>query len=428
MDVIERLNRKFGAWYEGLFGASSDRDIRPRDILHRLISAMEDARREGLDGQVYVPNVYTLQIAVTDDDERDYLRTFLSADDLSAAVQRAIDQHGYRVKGGLTFQIEEVTSSAGTTGIDRVRIKPRFDTSVPETAPPPPLPSPPVPAVAIAAVPAGRRTPAPTAPALDPDDDDEDYEPGTVASLPTQVLASLVVRGMDGRLREVYPIGPQKTVIGRGKRAGNDIVLASDTMVSKRHAALLYDNGTGQFLLRDEGSTNGTTLNDVRLPPGQARALEPGDQIGLGETTLIFRPTEEPSVDRPAAPKPPRPAAVNAFRTPVEQPLMLVTQDGESHLLASEMTVGRAFTSDLVLVGGGIASQHARLFRQSAPNSGGEERFYVEDLGTPGGTFVNRERIPARFPVALYENDEVAFGDVVLRFVRRSAGGIDSVR
>src|SRR4028118_836795 len=129
MDVIERLNRKFGAWYEGLFGASSDRDLRPRDILHRLISAMEDARREGLDGQVYVPNVYTLQIAVTDDDERDYLRTFLSADDLSAAVQRAIDQHGYRVKGGLSFQIEEVSSPEGITGADRVRIRPRFDTA-----------------------------------------------------------------------------------------------------------------------------------------------------------------------------------------------------------------------------------------------------------------------------------------------------------
>jgi pSer/pThr/pTyr-binding forkhead associated (FHA) protein len=195
-------------------------------------------------------------------------------------------------------------------------------------------------------------------------------------------------------------------------------------MVSKSHAALLYDEGTGRFLVRDEGSTNGTFLNGERLSPGQARPLEPGDQILLGETTLIYRPTEEPSVGRPhVAPRavPPRASSVNAYRTPAEQPLMLVTREGEAHLLASEMTVGRAFTSDLVLVGGGVASQHARLFRKSAPNSGGEERFYVEDLGTPGGTFVNKERIPARFPVALYENDEVAFGEVALRFVRRSA-------
>jgi pSer/pThr/pTyr-binding forkhead associated (FHA) protein len=254
------------------------------------------------------------------------------------------------------------------------------------------------------------------------DDEDDDYEPGTVASLPAQVLASLIVRGIDGHLREVYPIGPRTTLIGRGKRAGNDIVLASDGMVSKRHTAVVYDEGTGRFLVRDEGSTNGTFLNGVRLSPGQARPLEPGDQILLGETTLIFRPTEEPSVDRPR-PAPPRTSSAGSFRAPVavEQPLMLVSADGETHLLASEMTVGRSFTSDLVLVGAGVASQHARLFRKSAPNSGGEERFYVEDLGTPGGTFVNRERIPARFPVALYENDEVAFGDVSLRFVRRTA-------
>jgi pSer/pThr/pTyr-binding forkhead associated (FHA) protein len=414
MDVIERLNRKFGAWYEGLFGASSDRDLRPRDILHRLISAMEDARREGLDGQVYVPNVYTLQIAVTDDDERDYLRTFLSADDLSAAVQRAIDQHGYRVKGGLSFQIEEVTSPTGVTGVERVQIRPRFDTSVAVPTPPPPI-EPPAPV-------SPQRSPVSTTKPAEPnEEDDEDYEPGTVASMPKQVLASLVVRGGDGHLREVYPIGPQKTVIGRGKRAGNDIVLASDGMVSKCHAVLLYDEGTGRFLVRDEGSTNGTFLNGVRLTSGQPRALEARDQILLGETTLIFRPTEDASVERPPAPVASRPTAVNPFRSPAEQPLMLVTKEGESHLLASDMTIGRSFTSDLVLVGTGVASQHARLFRQAAPNSGGEERFYVEDLGTPGGTFVNGERIPARFPVALYENDEIAFGEVGMRFLRRSA-------
>jgi pSer/pThr/pTyr-binding forkhead associated (FHA) protein len=236
------------------------------------------------------------------------------------------------------------------------------------------------------------------------------------------------VRGADGHLREVYPIGPQKTVIGRGKRAGNDIVLASDGMVSKRHAALLYDGGTGQFLLRDEGSTNGTTLNGVRMAPGS------GPCAGGGRSDRAWRDHSHLPAHRRAVhgssrrPKTPRASSVNAFRTPAEQPLMLVTRDGESHLLASEMTVGRAFTSDLVLVGSGVASQHARLFRQSAPNSGGEERFYVEDLGAPGGTFVNRERIPPRFPVALYENDEIAFGDVVLRFVRRGTGGTDSAR
>ncbi|MBC8101684.1 MAG: DUF3662 domain-containing protein [Cytophagales bacterium] len=417
MDVIERLNRKFGAWYEGLFGASSDRDLRPRDILHRLLTAMEDARREGLDGQVYVPNVYTVQIAVADDDERDYLRTFLSADDLAAAVKRAIDQHGYRVKGGLSFLIEETQSPAGALGAERVKIRPRFDASVAAPSPPP------------STDPARRSD---SAAAAEPDEsDDEEDEPGTVAAMPTQVLASLVVRGGDGHLSEVFPLGPQGARIGRSKRAGNEIVLPHDGMVSKRHATLLYESATHRFLVRDEGSTNGTHLNGVRLSPGQPRPLEPGDQVLIGETALTFRLTEEPARARfAAAARPSRSSGDNAiaappasFSAPPDPPLVLVTPEGESHLLTPEMTVGRAFTCDLVLVGTGVASQHARLFRQPAPNSGGEDRFYVEDLGTPGGTSVNGEPIPARFPVALYENDQVAFGTVELRFVRRTAAG-----
>ena len=103
MDVIERLNKRFGTWYESLLGGGdkAGEPLRPRDILRRIISAMEDARREGLDGQVYVPNSYTLQVAPQNDDERDYLRAFLHADELAAAVQSAADRHGYKTRGPL---------------------------------------------------------------------------------------------------------------------------------------------------------------------------------------------------------------------------------------------------------------------------------------------------------------------------------------
>lgn len=402
MDVIERLNRRFGAWYEGLFGAASDRDLRPRDILRRLLAAMEDARREGLDGHIYVPNVYTLQIAVADDDERDYLRTFLSADDLSAAVLRAIEQHGYHLKGGLSFQIEELPAEA--VGGERVRIRTRFDALAPVAPSAPPHPA------------------TPSAISLNKNGgtgrDDEDDEPGTVIGIPAQILASLVVRGSDGHLQEVYPVGPGGVRIGRSRRSGNDIVLA-DGMISKRHAALIYDAAAGRFLVRDEGSTNGTFLNGARLPSGEARSLAPGDQILLGETTLTFRPAGERAVEaapedrEPPAPAPPPFPAVGDLA-----PLALVAADDRVYPLTSEMTLGRGVTSDLVLDGDGVASQHARLFRQT-PAGGGEERIYIEDLGSVPGTFVNGERIPARFPVALYAGDELAFGSARLRVERR---------
>jgi pSer/pThr/pTyr-binding forkhead associated (FHA) protein len=419
MDVIERLNRRFGAWYEGLFGASSDRDLRPRDILRRILTAMEDARREGLDGQVYVPNVYTVQIAVEGPDERDYLDTFLGADDLAAAVERAIDQHDYRLKGGLEFLIEEATPES--IGGGRVQIRTRFDTTVPLKRA----------SIAsagdrrAASVPASpTRAPAatvdmarPRSAAVTPAEDAEEDEPGTIIGVPAEVLASLVVRGTDGHLREVYPIGPTGARIGRSRKSGNDIVL-NDGMVSKLHAILQYDAVTERFSVRDEGSTNGTQLNGAMLVPGERRPLSAGDQLRMGETVLTFRPINEPS--RGSSPRGPASSpSIGSAVSPA--PLALVSASGAVYSIASDMTVGRAITCDLALNGDGIGSQHARLFRQAS--SGGEERLYVEDFGTPGSTYVNGERIPVRFAVALYENDELKLGSVALRVVRRHARG-----
>jgi len=406
MDVIERLNRRFGAWYEGLFGASSDRDLRPRDILRRLLAAMEDARREGLDGQVYVPNVYTLQIAVADDDERDYLRTFLSAEDLAAAVRRAIEQHNYRVRGSLVFQIEEVAAGQLPAG-QRVLIRSRFDGS-----------SPAIPAETVSGTAPVRRSRPPSL-ADDESEEDEEDELGTVVGAPSQVLASLVVRDGEGRLREVYPLGARGAQIGRSRKAGNDIILNGDAMISKRHATILYQPAEQRFAVRDNGSTNGTVVNGVQLASGAFQFLSPGDQILLGETVMTFRPTEQkgPSGGGASA----RSAVTTLLATPL--PMMLVADNGAIYPIASEMTVGRAVTSDLVLDNDGVATKHARLFRTAPASGGGDERIYVEDFDSSAGTFVNGERIPARFPVALYENDVLAFGATTLRVLRRSDPG-----
>jgi len=102
---------------------------------------------------------------------------------------------------------------------------------------------------------------------------------------------------------------------------------------------------------------------------------------------------------------------------------MLVADNGAIYPIASEMTVGRAVTSDLVLDNDGVATKHARLFRTAPASGGGDERIYVEDFDSSAGTFVNGERIPARFPVALYENDVLAFGATTLRVLRRSDPG-----
>jgi hypothetical protein len=41
MDLLEKINRSFGTWYEGLFGGSND-DVRLKDVLRRILAALED--------------------------------------------------------------------------------------------------------------------------------------------------------------------------------------------------------------------------------------------------------------------------------------------------------------------------------------------------------------------------------------------------
>ncbi len=454
MDVIERLNKRFGSWYEGLLGGGdkANEPLRPRDVLRRIVGAMEDARREGLDGQVYVPNAYTLQIAPQNDEERDYLRAFLNADELAVAVQNAADRHNYKTRGPLTFTVEEVAAPA-VAGESRVKIVCRFDVSAtPPVQSPPSPPSAVVEAAPVLAplppnnggvrsgpseqAPVNVKAPIQNPPLLDdrrlrggtgaiPEDD----EPGTVPVVRTQTLGSLTVRGGNGQLVDVFPLGPNGATMGRGKQAGNSIVLASDTMISKRHARI--DLQSDRFVLRDENSTNGTFVvsegvsGEVPVVSGgPGRVLRDGDQIRLGETTLLFRASDSANANAANTPSYSAPVSQPAYfapqlpvsaQAPSGGPLVLIAGDGETFPLASEMTVGRSLTGDIVLIGNGVAYQHARLTNEG-------DTVAVEDLGAPGGTFVNGEKIPARFPVVLRVGDQIAFGEVLLHLEQKGRG------
>jgi pSer/pThr/pTyr-binding forkhead associated (FHA) protein len=70
-----------------------------------------------------------------------------------------------------------------------------------------------------------------------------------------------------------------------GRRAGNSIVLAWDSEVSRVHAAL--ERVGADWLIADDGlSHNGTSVNGERVTA--RRRLRDGDVIAVGATTLAF--------------------------------------------------------------------------------------------------------------------------------------------
>jgi len=79
--------------------------------------------------------------------------------------------------------------------------------------------------------------------------------------------------------------GGRRVNIGRG--TDNDLYL-NHTSVSKVHAAVRMDN-LGTLLVADTGSTNGTHINGVRIPYGEARPIAEGDVVAFGEVEVRFR-------------------------------------------------------------------------------------------------------------------------------------------
>jgi hypothetical protein len=82
---------------------------------------------------------------------------------------------------------------------------------------------------------------------------------------------------------------------------------------------------------------------------------------------------------------------------------------GTVHPLTGEVTIGRAPGCG-VRVEDTFASQlHARVFTR-------EGRWYVEDLGSTNGTWLNRKRVHGPLPMS--NGDRIAVGDTVLEFRR----------
>ena len=97
--------------------------------------------------------------------------------------------------------------------------------------------------------------------------------------------AKFILRSDNGENVQEYVLDRTETIIGRG--ANSHIVLSKDKLTSRRHAVVRYENGA--YVLRDGGSSNGTFVNGQQLDKSDARVLQDGDHVGIGEYELIFR-------------------------------------------------------------------------------------------------------------------------------------------
>jgi glycerophosphoryl diester phosphodiesterase/pSer/pThr/pTyr-binding forkhead associated (FHA) protein len=88
-------------------------------------------------------------------------------------------------------------------------------------------------------------------------------------------------------------------LLGRAEASPLHELLGSNDSVADSHASIGV-HPSGRVWIRDNGSTNGTWLNDVRIEEGRKIPLRPGDRIRIGEleTTVEFSAPPLPDIIR----------------------------------------------------------------------------------------------------------------------------------
>jgi ABC transport system ATP-binding/permease protein len=184
------------------------------------------------------------------------------------------------------------------------------------------------------------------------------------------------------RLTATFFEGPRETArheleltAGQTKTVGNtkssaDIRLGSE-VVSRNHLVIALD-GSGEVVICDVGSSNGTFDGEVELKPNEWYRISAGSRICLGGEVRMFIEMMAGAANLPAS-------TSRVVTSTAKLANLLKSQD--------QVVIGRGRECDLVLDDPMISRQHATIYKD---RSGG---LMIEDMGSANGTFVNGRRI-----------------------------------
>lgn len=116
----------------------------------------------------------------------------------------------------------------------------------------------------------------------------------------------------------------------------------------------------------------------------------------------IYREVKEPEVSRKAR-----------RRRRRERPELVVLaadrKQGARHRLVHQMIIGRSEASDIIIDDTYASQKHARVYRDNS-------MFFVEDLGSTNGTYVNGRKLS--YPMELRPGDRIKIGKTLFEFRR----------
>lgn len=252
MSVLQRFEKRLEGLVEGAFAKVFKGVVHPVEILNAMQREAEAHKAILAGGRTLVPNRYVIDLSPYDHSRLAPYAAAL-AQELAQSQAEFIGEQAWTVYGDVIVEIERgdgldtgmfrVTAEVFTGG-EVAPVSPGYDMGGHPGYPP-----------QYEQAPGGYGPPPP---------------------VPGGRMARLITA--DGRS---FPLQPGSTVIGRGDQA---TLRLPDVGISRRHARIDFDGN--QVVLTDLGSTNGTMVNGQRI---SAVALNPGDMIQVGTTTLTFR-------------------------------------------------------------------------------------------------------------------------------------------
>jgi pSer/pThr/pTyr-binding forkhead associated (FHA) protein len=223
---------------------------------------------------------------------------------------------------------------------------------------------------------------------------------------------TVIVRSGNGSESRLTFDGTQRIVLGRG--AGCDVRLP-DPSVSVRHASLRAQGA--DFVLVDEGSSNGTFVGDVRVAPRTSRIIRSGEHARLGRVWIEVRVDHSPITrDLAVATRDLALALVAEALDAVgaDPTMQVVVVEGADQGAVLALTeedrayvTGRAAACDLPLADEDASREHTQFVRRGST-------VFLRDLKAKNGTWLGEARVPDDREVPWRPTQMVQLGRTVL--------------
>ena len=200
---------------------------------------------------------------------------------------------------------------------------------------------------------------------------------------------TVVVRSGDSDTPPKITFDAPRVVIGRGE--GCEVRLP-DPSVSHRHASI-RQRGT-EYIVVDEGSTNGTYVGQVLLTPQASRLLKSGDRVRVGRVWLEILIEQVPATLQPqlATKEIALGLVADALKAQGQEAELVIAVTGGPdtglHLdlegFGKRYVIGRGTGADLRVTDGDASRRHVELERQG-------DQIKIRELGSKNGSLLDGE-------------------------------------